>query len=121
VALAGVMRALDSDVAMTNDRLKDLSLLAPERLTKTIADPADRITDIRVPRWVEQISERLPRRGRSRGQATPVCLKPQASSPASLRSLGWQHLISDRARLASNKQFSAQRTEACNEHRERAT
>jgi hypothetical protein len=32
VALAGVMRALDGDVAMTNDRFENLSLLAPKEL-----------------------------------------------------------------------------------------
>jgi hypothetical protein len=40
--------ALDHDVAMTNDRFKNLSLLAPEKLTKTVADPANWITDIRI-------------------------------------------------------------------------
>jgi hypothetical protein len=78
VALAGVMCALDGDVAMTNDRFEDLSLLAPEKLAQAIAHPSDRITDVRVLRRVEQIGKKGPGRGRSRSQATPVCLKPQA-------------------------------------------
>ena len=62
MALPGVMSALDSDVAMTNDRLQNLSLLAPEKLAKTIADPTDRIGDVRVLGWIKQISEGLPGR-----------------------------------------------------------
>jgi hypothetical protein len=41
VALASVVSALDSDVAMTNDRFETLSLITPEKLAKTIADPPD--------------------------------------------------------------------------------
>lgn len=62
VAFAGVMSALDGDVAMTNNRLENLSLLAPEKLAESIAHPANRIRDVRVLGWVEQISERLPHR-----------------------------------------------------------
>jgi hypothetical protein len=62
VALAGVVSALDGDVAIADDRFEDLSLLAPEKLAKAIAHPADRIADVRVLRWVEQISEGLPGR-----------------------------------------------------------
>jgi hypothetical protein len=40
MALAGVMRALDGDVAMMNDRLEDLALLAPEKPARAIAHPA---------------------------------------------------------------------------------
>jgi hypothetical protein len=76
MALAGVMRALDGDIAMTNDRFENLSLLAPEELTKAITHAADRIANVRVLRWVKQIGERGPSGGGSRSQATPVCLKP---------------------------------------------
>jgi hypothetical protein len=61
VALAGVMRALDSDVAMTNDRFQNLSLLASQKLAQAIADPPDLIGEVRVLGWIEQISEGLPR------------------------------------------------------------
>jgi hypothetical protein len=60
MALAGVMCALDCDVAMMDDRFENLSLLAPEKLAKTITDPSDWIVDVRVLGRVEQISERLP-------------------------------------------------------------
>jgi hypothetical protein len=63
VALAGVMRALDGDIAMMNDRFEDLSLFAPEELAQAIADPANWITDVRVVGRVEQIGEGLPGRG----------------------------------------------------------
>jgi hypothetical protein len=76
VALAGVVNTLDGDVAMTNDRFEDLSLLAPEKLAKAITHAADRIANVRVLRWVKQIGENGPSGGGSRSQATPVCLKP---------------------------------------------
>jgi hypothetical protein len=60
VALAGVVSALDSDVAMTNDRFENLSLLAPEKLAKAIPHPSHRVPDVRVLRWVEQISKNGP-------------------------------------------------------------
>jgi len=76
MALPGVVSTLDGDVAMTNDRFENLSLLAPEKLAQSIAHPTDRIGDVRVLRWVEQISECLPWGGRSRSQAATVCLRP---------------------------------------------
>ncbi len=48
MALAGVVSALDSDVAMTNDRFENLSLLTPEKLAKTLANPPDWVPDVRV-------------------------------------------------------------------------
>jgi hypothetical protein len=60
VALAGVMRALDRDVAITDNCFENLSLLAPEELTKAIADPSDWIAEVRILGWVEQIGECLP-------------------------------------------------------------
>jgi GAF domain-containing protein len=91
------MSALDGDVAMMDDRFQDLPLLAPEKLAQAITDPADWLTDVRVLWWVEQIGENRPSGGGGRSQAMTVCLKPSASSRASLRSLWWQHLIPDRA------------------------
>jgi hypothetical protein len=43
VAIAGVMSALDCDISMDN-RFENLSLLAPEKLSKAIADPTDMIS-----------------------------------------------------------------------------
>jgi hypothetical protein len=60
MALAGVMRALDGDVAMTGYRFENLPLLAPQKLTKAIANPSDGITDVRVLGWIEQIGENGP-------------------------------------------------------------
>ena len=62
MALAGVVSAFDSDVTMTNHRFQDLSLLAPEKLAKTVTHPPDRITDVWVLWRIEQIGERLPGR-----------------------------------------------------------
>jgi hypothetical protein len=80
MALASVMRALDGDVAIADDRFENLPLLAPEKLTKAIAHPSDRITDVRVLRWVEQIGECLPDGSRGRSQAATVCLRRQSQS-----------------------------------------
>ena len=78
---AGVMRALDGDVAIANDRFENLALLAPKKLTQAIAHPADRITDVRVLGWVEQIGEGLPWRGGGGGQALPsLSRRPDLSS-----------------------------------------
>jgi hypothetical protein len=57
------MRALDGDVAMTDDRFENLPLLAPETFAKPIAHPTDRITDVRVFAWVQEVSRGLPHRG----------------------------------------------------------
>jgi hypothetical protein len=68
MALAGVMRALDSDVAMANDRLKNLPLFRPKVFAQQVAHPTDRIRGVRVLGWVEQISECLPGGGREQSQ-----------------------------------------------------
>ena len=107
MAVAGVMSALDRDVAMTNDRFENLALLGPQELAQAIAHPADRIVDVRVLRRVEQIGKRGPGRGRSEVKPRQSVSSRRPSSRASLRSLGWQHLIPDRARLASKYQFSS--------------
>jgi hypothetical protein len=57
------MGALDSDVAMLHDRFEDLSLLAPEKLAKTIAHPTDGIAGVQVVRRVQEVSKGLPHRG----------------------------------------------------------
>jgi hypothetical protein len=62
---------LHSDVAMLHEGLSDLALLAPHELAKAIANPADRITDVRVLGWVEQIGET--------DQADEVEVKPRQS------------------------------------------
>jgi hypothetical protein len=57
------MRALDGDVAMMDDRFENLSLLAPEKLAKTIAHPPDGIADVQILRRVQEVSKGLPHRG----------------------------------------------------------
>jgi hypothetical protein len=51
------MRTLYGDVAMIENRLEDLPLLAPQELTKAVAHPTDWIADIWVLRWIEQFGE----------------------------------------------------------------
>jgi hypothetical protein len=60
VALAGVMRTLDSDVAMMDNCVENLPLFAPEELAEAVAHPTDRITDVRVLWWVEQVCKNGP-------------------------------------------------------------
>jgi hypothetical protein len=57
MALAGVVCALDRDIATTNDRTENLPPLAPEELAKAIPHLADCIPNVRVLGWVKQINE----------------------------------------------------------------
>ena len=57
VALAGVVSAFYRHIAMANEHFQDLPLLAPKKFAKAIAHRSDRILDVWVLRWVEQISE----------------------------------------------------------------
>jgi hypothetical protein len=59
---------------MTDDCFENLSLLVPKKLTKAIAHPPDRIGDLRVLGWVEEIGENRP--FGSPSHAASVCLKP---------------------------------------------
>jgi hypothetical protein len=68
---ARVVRRLDRRIPINHDGLGDLALLAPHELAKAIANPADRITDVRVLGWVEQIGET--------DQADEVEVKPRQS------------------------------------------
>jgi hypothetical protein len=63
VALAGVVSAFYRHIAMANERFQDPPLLAPKKFAKAIAHPSDRILDVWVLRWVEQISENGPSGG----------------------------------------------------------
>ena len=58
MALAGVMSALQCDMSMTDNRSENLSLLAPEKLSKAIADPTDRIPHVRGLWWVKQVCKK---------------------------------------------------------------
>ena len=70
------VRRHDHGVVVVDDVLDHLRLARPQLLTEHVADVAGGIMDVRVLGWVEQISEGLPRRGRSRSQAATVCLRP---------------------------------------------
>jgi hypothetical protein len=48
VALAGIMSALDCDISMTDNRFENLSLLAPGKLSKAIADVYEKLSTARL-------------------------------------------------------------------------
>jgi hypothetical protein len=54
---------------MFDQGLGDLALFRPHELAQAIMNPADRIPDIPVLWWVEQISECLPGSGGGQGHA----------------------------------------------------
>jgi hypothetical protein len=76
VALPGVMSALDRDVAMTHECFENLPLLAPKKLAKAIAHPADRMLGVPVLGWVEQIGESLPGEIGGRVLLSLACVLP---------------------------------------------
>ena len=66
VRLRNVVRRLEGAVAILDHRLRHAVLARPPELAQGVGDPADRIADVRVLGWVEQISEDCP--GRWRGE-----------------------------------------------------
>jgi hypothetical protein len=72
------MSALDCDVAMTDDRFENLPQLAVEKLAEAIAHPADRVMEVPVFGWVEQIGKRSPGEigGQGQLQLSLTCALP---------------------------------------------
>jgi hypothetical protein len=60
---------LHRDVSVVQNRLDHLGSLRPQHFAHLVADPTNRIPDVRVLGRVEQISKRLPGGGRDQSQA----------------------------------------------------